>query len=86
MRTSRIWKVRFSIILAGYVGLYTIAYSMRPKFAAANLAYFVYTGSLNDAVEKTVYYFFWPSYKFHRLMGGQCHNLDRTKTINVEDF
>jgi hypothetical protein len=19
-------------------------------------------------------------------MGGQCHNLDRTKTINVEDF
>jgi hypothetical protein len=83
--SPRIKKIILAILLL-YVVSYGAMYSLRPKGGSANLAYFAYTGpSFSDTAEHCVYYFYFPIYKIHRLLGGQCHTYDRGAPVDIKE-
>lgn len=69
------------LVIAAYVLSYVIAFARREP--AANLAYFCYARpSASESVERTIYRFYWPVYKLHRLLGAQRHNYDRPEPVD----
>jgi hypothetical protein len=73
-----LWVMAIALML--YVGSYLVLRECIEP--AANLAYFVYPGSVT--ANECYYYGFWPLYKIDRLMTGRKHNLDRAPIVMPE--
>jgi hypothetical protein len=81
-------KLKKQILVVGifliflYVGSYCAFYAHRVP--AGNLAYWVYLhgGNETEHEERALYYFYYPIYKIHRVLGAGRHDYDRGVTLN----
>ena len=82
-------KRAVAIIAAGLLILYvtSYAYLYRNSCPAANLMYFCYVkgGEETEGQERALYYFYYPVYKIHTLLGSAKHNYDRPKPVEPSD-
>jgi hypothetical protein len=75
-------------VLLGYVFLILVYVSSYYAFyvhrrPAGNLAYWVYLpgGNETEREEWALYYFYYPVYKIHRILGAGRHDYDRGVTL-----
>lgn len=81
-------KRAIAIMSAGLLILYVASYGYlyANSCPAANLMYFCYVkgGAETERQERILYYFYYPAYKVHRLLGGARHNYDRPRPVDAE--
>jgi hypothetical protein len=72
-----VWGICLAFL---YIGSYFAFYVHRRP--AGNLAYWVYLrgGNETEREERALYYFYYPLYKIHRVLGAGRHNYDRGVT------
>lgn len=82
MRPKKQILVAGVLLIFLYVGSYAAFYIHRTH--AANLAYWVYLrgGNATEREELALYYFYYPIYKIHRVLGAGRHDYDRGVTLN----
>ncbi len=70
-------------LLALYLGSYAFFYAH--KSPAGNLGYWVYLrgGDETEREEWALYYFYYPIYKTHWMLGAGRHNYDRGINYNA---